>query len=114
MHCTRARLWLVHRWSLGTTSNMLLETALLFEALLLAILSGLAAGLILRAQVTVGWLMCAGMVGVALEPALHTDLGPHLFNHSLLASIAVAALVIVIGRAANAILQTWHYQFRRS
>jgi uncharacterized membrane protein YeaQ/YmgE (transglycosylase-associated protein family) len=93
---------------------MLLETALLFEVLLLGIASGLAAGLILRAQVPVGWLMCAGMVGVALEPALHTDLGPHLFNHSLLASIAVAALVIIVGRAANAILQTWQYQFRRS
>ena len=92
---------------------MLLETALLFEVLLLAIFSGLAAGLILRTQVPVGWLMCAGMAGVALEPALHTDLGPHLFNHSLLASIAVAAFVIVIGRATNAIVQTWHHQFRR-
>jgi uncharacterized protein YacL len=92
---------------------MPLETALLFEALLLAIASGLAAGLILRAQVSIGWLVCAGMVGVALEPELHTNLGPHLFNHSLLASIAVAALVIVIGRAASAIVQTWHHQFRR-
>jgi hypothetical protein len=92
---------------------MLLEAALLFEVLLLAIASGLAAGLILRAQAPVGWLTCAGMVGVALEPALHTNIGPHLFNRSLLTSIAVAAFVIVIGRAANAILQTWYHQFRR-
>jgi uncharacterized membrane protein YeaQ/YmgE (transglycosylase-associated protein family) len=93
---------------------MPLESAPLFETFLLAVLSGLAAGLILRAQVSIGWLVCAGMVGVALEPALHTDLGPHLFNHSLLASIAVSAIVIVVVRAANAILQTWYYQFRRS
>jgi uncharacterized membrane protein YeaQ/YmgE (transglycosylase-associated protein family) len=92
---------------------MLLDIALLFQVLLLAIASGLAAGLILRAQVPVGWLMCAGMVGVALEPALHTNLGPHLFNHSLLASIAVAVFAIIIGRAANAIVRTWHHQFRR-
>jgi uncharacterized membrane-anchored protein YitT (DUF2179 family) len=93
---------------------MPLETPLLFETLLLAVLSGLAAGLILRAQVSIGWLVCAGMVGVALEPALHIDLGPHLFNHSVVALIAVAAFVIVIVRAANAIVQTWYYQFRRS
>lgn len=93
---------------------MLLETAPLFEVFLLAIVSGVAAGLILRAQVPVGWLMCAGMAGVALEPALHTNLGPHLFNHSVVASIAVAAFVIVVGRAANAIVQTWHHQFGRS
>jgi uncharacterized membrane protein YeaQ/YmgE (transglycosylase-associated protein family) len=93
---------------------MLLETAPLFEVFLLAIVSGVAAGLILRAQVPVGWLMCAGMAGVALEPALHTNLGPHLFNHSVVASIAVAAFVIIVGRAANAIVQTWHHQFGRS
>ena len=92
---------------------MLLEALLLFEVFLLAIGSGVAAGLILRAEVPVRWLLCAGMVGVVLEPALHTNLGPHLFNHSLLASIAVAAFVIVVGRAANAIVQTWHHQFRR-
>jgi hypothetical protein len=92
---------------------MLLETALLFQVLLLAIASGLAAGLILRAEVPVRWLICAGMVGVALEPALHTNLGPDLFNHSLFTSITVAAFAIVVGRAANAILQTWHHQFRR-
>ena len=93
---------------------MLLVAAPFFELFLLAVVSGVAAGLILRAQVPVGWLMCAGMAGVALEPALHTTLGPHLFNHSLIASIAVATLVIIVGRAANAILQTWHHQFRRS
>ena len=93
---------------------MLLEAALLFEVLLLAIASGIAAGLILRASVPVGWLICAGMAGVAIEPALHTNLGPHLFNHSLLASIAVTAFVIVVGRAVNAIMQTWHHQFGRS
>lgn len=92
---------------------MLLEIALLFEVLLLAIASGLAAGLMLRAQVPVGWLICAGMAGVALEPALHINLGPHLFNHSLLVSIVVAAFVIIVGRAATSILQTWHHQFRR-
>ena len=92
---------------------MLLEALVLFQVFLLAIGSGVAAGLILRAEVPVRWLLCAGMVGVVLEPALHTNLGPHVFNHSLLASIAVAAFVIVVGRAANAIVQTWHHQFRR-
>jgi hypothetical protein len=93
---------------------MLLEALVLFEVFLLAIGSGVAAGLILRAEVPVRWLLCAGMVGVVLEPILHTDFGPHVFHHSLLASVAAAAFVIVVARAANAILQTWHHQFRRS
>jgi hypothetical protein len=54
------------------------------------------------------------MVGVVLEPILHTDFGPHVFHHSLLASVAAAAFVIVVARAANAIRQTWDHQFRRS
>ena len=93
---------------------MLLEALVLFEVFLLAIGSGVAAGLILRAEVPVRWLLCAGMAGVVLEPILHTDFGPHVFHHSLLASVAAAAFVIVVARAANAIFQTWHHQFRRS
>jgi hypothetical protein len=93
---------------------MWLEVVVLFEVFLLAIGSGIAAGLILRAEVPILWLLCAGMVGVVLEPILHTDFGPHVFHHSLLASVAAAAFVIVVARAANAIRQTWHHQFRRS
>jgi len=59
---------------------MLLEALVLFEVFLLAIGSGVAAGLILRAEVPVRWLLCAGMVGVVLEPILHTDFGPHVFT----------------------------------
>jgi hypothetical protein len=93
---------------------MFLESTLLFQVFLLAVGSGVAAGLILRAQVPVRWLLCAGLVGVVVEPTLHTDFGPHLFHHSLLASVAAAAFVIIVARAATTILQSWHHQFRRS
>jgi hypothetical protein len=93
---------------------MFLEATVLFQVFLLAVGSGVAAGLILRTEVPIRWLLCAGMVGVVVEPILHTDFGPRVFHHSLLTSVAAAAFVIIVARAAIAILQTWHHQFRRS
>ena len=93
---------------------MLREAMILVHILLLAIGSGIAAELILRTAVPLHWLLFAGLAGVAVEPTIHANFGPHLFHYSLLASTGAAALFIVVVRLANVILQTWHYQFRRS
>ena len=74
---------------------MLREAVIVVEMLLLAIGSGIAAGLILRTELPLHWLLCAGLVGVVLEPTIHANFGPHLFHHSLLASTGTAAFVIV-------------------
>jgi hypothetical protein len=84
------------------------------EIFLLAFGSGIAAGLVLRTELPLRWLLCAGLVGVVLEPTVHANFGPHLFHHSLLASTGAAALVLVFIKVANVILQTWHHQSRRS
>jgi hypothetical protein len=93
---------------------MLREAMIVVEIILLAIGSGIAAELILRTELPLHWLLCAGLVGVVLEPTIHPNFGPHLFHYSLLASTGAAALVIVLVRVANVILQTWHCQFRGS
>jgi len=93
---------------------MLCQAVTVVEIFLLAFGSGIAAGLVLRTELPLQWLLCAGLVGVVLEPTVHANFGPLLFDHSLLASTGAAALVLVLIRVANVILQTWHYQFRRS
>jgi hypothetical protein len=93
---------------------MLRDAVIVAEILLVAIGSGIAAGLILRTDLPLHWLLCAGLVGVVLEPAIHVNFGPRLFHHSVLVSIGTAALVIILVRVANLILQTWHHQFHRS
>ena len=93
---------------------MLYQALTIVEIFLLAFSSGVAAGLVLRTELPFQWILIAGLVGVVLEPALNANFGPHLFHHSLVASTGAAALVLILIKVANAILQTWHYQFRRS
>jgi hypothetical protein len=92
---------------------MLCQAVRVIQIFLLAFASGIAAGLAIRAELPLQWLLCAGLLGVVLEPTVLVNFGPQLFHHSLVASTGVAALVLVLIRVASTILQTWHHQFRR-
>jgi hypothetical protein len=90
------------------------QAATVLQIFLLPFGSGIVAGLVLGVELPLQWLLCAGLLGVVLEPAVLVNVGPQLFHHSLVASTGVAAIVLVVVRVTNTILQTWHHRFRRS
>jgi hypothetical protein len=92
---------------------MLCQAVSALQIFLLAFGSGIVAGLVFGVELPLQRLLCAGLLGVVLQPAALVNVGSQLFQHSLVASTGVAAILLVVVRVANTILQTWHHQFRR-
>jgi MFS superfamily sulfate permease-like transporter len=82
------------------------------EFISLGVTSGYIAGFIMRTQLPLTWVFCAGLASVVLEPWAHVSYGPLVFNHSLLATTALSGLVILAGRLIQLICNAWYYQHR--
>ncbi len=79
-----------------------MEADLVLQLFVIALFSGSTACWILKVDDALPSVLAAGLAGVYIEPWLHLETGPELFDHSLFACLigaAIAAFVLGLGQA---------------
>ena len=87
-----------------------MEADLVLQLFVIALFSGSTACWILKIDDALPSVLTVGLAGVYIEPWIHLEKGPELFDHSLFACLIGAAIAAFFLGLGQSILKGWWVQ----
>ena len=84
-----------------------MEADLVLQLFVIALFSGSTACWILKVDDALPSVLTAGLAGIYIEPWLHLERGPELFDHSLLACMVGAVLAAFVLGLTQGVITVW-------
>lgn len=84
-----------------------MEADLVLQLFVIALFSGSTACWILKVDDALPSVLAAGLAGIYIEPWLHLERGPELFDHSLLACLAGAVIAAFVLGLSQSFFSSW-------